>query len=402
MVVGLVPTGLANWAIYRKLRRSFEEINNACRRIVNGYYLLQFSPSGFDEFNRIFAGLRELAETIRFNSLELRQKKSWLEAVLNSIQDGLIVLDDQGYVLIANRSFEQFTGVTAAEGKFYWQVLRHPAMSELVTTMKTQRGTFSRRMELAGRHFLLNAARSATGEIVITFSEISEMVRVEEMKRDLIQNVSHELRTPLTAIKGYLETLEETVTSQGQEYLKIIKRHTERLIRIVNDLLILTRLEAAQITREDEMVSIRELITDATIACKPLLESKGLKLKLELPEPDITIRGDRFYLEQALVNLVDNAVRYTEKGQITISGRLEGNDLQLIVEDTGIGIPPEHLPRIFERFYVVDRGRSRQSGGIGLGLAIVKHIVSLHKGEIRVESTPGMGSKFTLRLPVAR
>lgn len=401
-LAGLVPAGVLNWLLYRTLCRSFDEINTACRRIVNGYYQLQFTPSRFDEFNRLFTALRELAEAIRSNSLELRQKKSWLEAVLNSIQDGLVVLDDHGRVLIANRSFQQISGMTAVEGKFYWQVIRHPIMSEIVTSMKSQRVPLSRKIELGGRHFLINAAWSATGEKVITLSEISEMVRAEEMKRDFIQNVSHELRTPLTAIKGYLETLEETVTGQEQEYLKIVKRHTDRLIRIVNDLLVLTRLETAQVPLENETVSVRELMTDAAVVCKPLLENKGLELKLELPEPDVSIRGDRLYLEQALVNLIDNAARYTERGEVRISARLENHNLLLSVEDTGIGIAAEHLPRIFERFYVVDRSRSRQSGGTGLGLAIVKHIVNLHRGEIRVESTPGVGSKFTLVLPIGQ
>ncbi|MCX7732943.1 MAG: ATP-binding protein [candidate division WOR-3 bacterium] len=402
LAAGLFPAGLLNWMLYRSLRRSFDEIVLACRQIVNGTYQFRFTPSRFDEFNRLFVAIGELGETIRVNSRELRQKQSWLEAVLNSIQDGLIVLDDRGMILIANRSFGQIAGGGDFAGRYYWQAIRHPVLSEIVTVLKDESGPVSQRIDLADRHFLINAARSATGEKVITFSDISEIIRTAEMKRDFIQNVSHELRTPLTAIKGYVETLSETVTGQEQTYLNIIKRHTDRLIRIVQDLMTLSRLETDQLVLEKEKTSVRELITDAVTACRPLLERKRLELKLDLPEPDVSIWGDRLYLEQALVNLLENAVRYTEKGWIKVSGRFENNDLYLTVEDTGIGIPAEHLPRIFERFYVVDRGRSRQSGGTGLGLAIVKHIVSLHNGEIRVESTPGVGSKFTLILPVVR
>ncbi|MEO0026218.1 MAG: ATP-binding protein [candidate division WOR-3 bacterium] len=402
LAAGLLPAGLLNWMLYRSLRRSVDEVVLACRKIVNGAYQFRFTPSRFDEFNRLFIAIGELGETIRVNSRELRQKQSWLEAVLNSIQDGLIVLDDRGMILIANRSFGQIAGAGDFSGKYYWQAIRHPVLSEIVTVLKDERGPVSQRIDIADRHFLINAARSATGEKVITFSDISEIVRTAEMKRDFIQNVSHELRTPLTAIKGYVETLSETVTDQEQNYLNIIKRHTDRLIRIVQDLMTLSRLETDRLVLEKEKTSVRELITDAVTACRPLLENKGLELKLDLPEPDVSIWGDRLYLEQALVNLLDNAVRYTEKGWIKVSGRFENNDLYLTVEDTGIGIPAEHLPRIFERFYVVDRGRSRQTGGTGLGLAIVKHIVNLHKGEIRVESTPGAGSRFTLILPVGK
>lgn len=402
LAAGLLPAGLFNWLLYRSLRRSVDELSLACRKIVNGNYQFRFTPSRFDEFNRLFAAIGELGETIRFNSQELRQKKSWLEAVLNSIQDGLIVLDDRGRILIANRSFGQITGAGDVLGKYYWQAIRHPVLSEIIAILKEEHGPVSQRIDIADRIFLVNAARSGTGEKVITFSDISEIVRTAEMKRDFIQNVSHELRTPLTAIKGYVETLSETVSGQEETYLNIIKRHTDRLIRIVNDLMTLSRLEADRPVLEKDKISVQEMINDAVTVCRPLLESKGLELKLDLPKPDVSIYGDRLYLEQALVNLLDNAVRYTERGRITVSGRLEGDKLQLIVEDTGIGIPAEHLPRIFERFYVVDRGRSRQNGGTGLGLAIVKHIVSLHKGEIRVESTPGVGSKFTLILPNVR
>lgn len=403
ILLGLGGSGFSvfiGYLLYRNIKRGVDELNIASQRIANGHYHIQFVPSRFREFNQLFFTFRQLAETIQANNLELRQKKSWLTTILNSIQEGLLVLDPSGKILITNTSFQKMVGTDRTEDRFYWQVIRHPEMSDVITRLQPQGEAISREIELAGRHFLLNAVCSSTGDKVITFSDISEIVRVAEMKRDFIQNVSHELRTPLTAIKGYIETMEESVTGRELEYLNIIKRHTGRLIQLVNDLLVLSRLETAELPLKIEEISIRELITDVVSGFKPMMESKGLELKLDLPESDISLKGDRLYLEQAVVNLMDNAIRYTDRGVITVGFRVVNGWVELTIQDTGIGIPSEHLPRIFERFYVVDRARSRLSGGTGLGLAIVKHIVNLHNGKITVESVPGTGSRFTIKLPL--
>jgi two-component system phosphate regulon sensor histidine kinase PhoR len=237
-------------------------------------------------------------------------------------------------------------------------------------------------------------------EIVVTFHDITESRRVEQIKKDFIVNVSHELRTPLTAIKGFVETIEQDSAKKHKNYLDIITRNTDRLINIVNDLLVQSELEEKYIKLEMEDVDIKKLITNIVRIFEPKGQEKGLSFKVQIEDgfPQ-AIKGDPFKLEQLFVNIVDNAVKYTEKGEITINLSHAERDIFVTIEDTGIGIPESELPRIFERFYVVDKSRSRRLGGTGLGLSIVKHIALLHSGEVTVKSTSGQGTKVTVRLP---
>jgi two-component system phosphate regulon sensor histidine kinase PhoR len=227
--------------------------------------------------------------------------------------------------------------------------------------------------------------------------DITEMKQIEHIKKDLAVNVSHELRTPLTAIKGFTETLMDEAGPSSQEYLRIIHRHTERLITMVNDLLILSEMEEKpSLALED--VNICDLMKGLMAIYEPRIKAKGLALNVRCPA--ITIKADPFRLEQLLTNLIDNALKYTEKGEISVTVEIQGDVVTISVKDTGVGIPSEHVSRIFERFYVVDKSRSRSMGGTGLGLSIAKHIATLHGGRIEVASTPYMGSTFTVTLPV--
>jgi len=221
--------------------------------------------------------------------------------------------------------------------------------------------------------------------------------------------VSHELRTPLTAIKGYTETLEEDAfenPGDQKHFLRIIKRHTDRLINIVSDLLVLSEVEGRDTLTEEnqsddfEDININEVIKSSLEALKSKAKEKGLKVSFNTSEPVHLITANRFLLEQMFINLIDNAVKYnTDSGEIDIQITIRGNNLRIEISDTGIGIPKDSLPRIFERFYRVDKTRSRKMGGTGLGLSIVKHIVIIHGGKIDVQSEEGMGSKFIITLP---
>jgi two-component system phosphate regulon sensor histidine kinase PhoR len=215
-----------------------------------------------------------------------------------------------------------------------------------------------------------------------------------------VASVSHELRTPLTAIKGYVETLAEDAAGDARRYLDVIGRNTDRLIEMTEDLLALSELEERSGRLDREEIDWPGLLAGVRALFEKRIREKGLTLDISLPQPaeNIVYRGDRFRLEQMLVNLLDNAVKYTDRGGIAVSVAAAEGGLIIEVRDSGAGIPAEHLDRIFERFYVVDKARSRQKGGTGLGLAIVKHIVQLHGGEISVRSRPGVGSTFTIRL----
>jgi two-component system phosphate regulon sensor histidine kinase PhoR len=236
-------------------------------------------------------------------------------------------------------------------------------------------------------------------EIVSIFHDITEIKDIEKIKKDFVINVSHELRTPLTAIKGYAETLRKEVdTSPGKKYLEIVERNTNRLINIVNDLLLLSSLEEKAVL-ELEDIDLRGFLENVIRIFDQRLKDKQLSLVIDVKENLPPIKADLFKLEQMLVNLLDNAVKYTDRGEITVSVDVHDKRVRIQVRDTGIGIPKDDIPRIFERFYVVDKSRSRKSGGTGLGLSIVKHIVLLHNGTIGIESALGKGTSVTVTLP---
>jgi two-component system phosphate regulon sensor histidine kinase PhoR len=223
------------------------------------------------------------------------------------------------------------------------------------------------------------------------------------MHKDFAANVSHELKTPLTTLKGFIETLQEMPDSSSEDragFLKILEKNVNRMIELINDLLSLSRLERLEGTGvrfADNQLSV--LIQGAVAACEPLAEKKQIQIQIICPK-DLTVRVDPVLMEQAIANLVENAVKYSaENAQVEIIARGNGKDIEIDVTDAGPGIAKEHLPKIFNRFYRVDRGRSRQEGGTGLGLAIVKHIIQYHNGRITVSSVKGKGTVFHIRLP---
>jgi two-component system phosphate regulon sensor histidine kinase PhoR len=280
-------------------------------------------------------------------------------------------------------------------GRYYWELLRSTRLNTLIE--ESSERSISGEVELADKSFLCIITPLASRKAkVVLLHDITELKQIERVKKDLVVNVSHELRTPLTAIKGFTETLLEEADPKSMEYLQIIKRHTERLIAMVNDLLILSELEEKpQLIIED--VNLQELITNVLAIYDPRIRAKGLGFTANIIP--ITIKGDAFKLEQLLTNLIDNALKYTEKGQISVDTEVREGNAIITVKDTGIGIPREDLGRVFERFYVVDKSRSRSMGGTGLGLSIAKHIATLHTGSIEVASTPYTGSTFTVIIP---
>jgi two-component system phosphate regulon sensor histidine kinase PhoR len=219
------------------------------------------------------------------------------------------------------------------------------------------------------------------------------------MKKDFVDSVSHELNTPLTAIKGFVETLEEEADEAQRGYLDIIKRNTDRLINIVQDLLALSELEEKTLELQREPVDIRRLLENILQIFKQPLQNKNLKLEFVADAGPAKVMGDPFKLEQLFVNLIDNAVKYTEEGKIKVEIRREDGVLVVDVEDSGIGIPEDQQKRIFERFYVIDKSRSKKVGGTGLGLSIVKHIAQSHEADIDVMSKPGKGTTFRITFP---
>ncbi|MBN1223014.1 MAG: HAMP domain-containing protein [Candidatus Aminicenantes bacterium] len=386
----------------RSIASPIQELNAASRRIASGDFNTKVFLKKKNEFKDLADSFNFMTDHIKALFDELSRKKEQVNSILLSIQEGLIALDKDGRIFMTNESFKKITSTQVSEGKLYWEVIRDPALSELFKRVKTHKRNYSEEIELNDRIFLVNTAfLHYTGEIVATFHDITEIRNIERIKKELVLNVSHELRTPLTAIKGFVETLEEaTASKKYKNYLEIIKKNTDRLIRIVNDLLVQSELEEKYLQLEVEEIDLKTMLENISKIFEHKLGEKGLSFTLNATEnfPD-TIKGDSFKLEQLFVNILDNAVKYTEAGRISVNLEKRDKDICITIEDTGIGIPKKDLFRVFERFYVVDRSRSRRLGGTGLGLSIVKHIVLLHGGEVSVESTQGIGTKVVVKLP---
>ncbi len=401
--IGLAVTLLALLGAFlftRTLVRPIEEMKAASRRIAAGDFRAKVFLKNRDE-------LRELAESFNFMTEEIKslfdqltRQKEELDSVLSSIEEGLLVIDKTGRILLSNRSFRKIARTEAAEGIYYWEVVREPEFGDLIKKVQREKKSASHELFLNGRSYLTSAAfLPSREEVVITLHDLTPVREIEKIKKDFVVNISHELRTPLTAIKGYVETLEEEVDEKSKNYLDIIRRHTDRLIHIVKDLLLLSEMEEKEVKLEKEEVDVRRLMENVLRIFEQSRKEKNLEVDILVRNRILPVPGDPFRLEQMFMNLIDNAVKYTERGKITVSLEKIPGYLSVKIEDTGIGIPENHLPRIFERFYVVDKSRSRKLGGTGLGLSIVKHIALLHEGEVRVESTPGKGTKFTVLLP---
>jgi two-component system, OmpR family, phosphate regulon sensor histidine kinase PhoR len=382
------------------LSARIRSLYKASKRLAGGDFSARVSLQGEDEIEELAGSFNEMAERLERYFSELTRSKEELEGIISSMDEGLLVLDSQGRIMLANRSVNAITGTDNTAGRYYWELIRSPRLNSLFD-MAAQ-GSLTDEIELGEKTYLCSITPIHSGkDRIILLHDITEMKRIETIKRDLAVNVSHELRTPLTAIKGFTETMIDEGESGKLEYLEIIRRHTDRLINIINDLLDLSEMEASGMKIAAEDVRLKPLIESVLLMFDRKLKDKGLKASLEETSGDVVVKGDPFRLEQLFTNLIDNAIKYTEEGGITVTIESDRQNAVISITDTGIGIPKEHIERIFERFYVVDKSRSRKLGGTGLGLSIVKHITNLHKGSIAVSSRPYSGTTFTVTLPRA-
>jgi two-component system phosphate regulon sensor histidine kinase PhoR len=396
---------LAAALLVQHYTRPLRDLTEAFRRAGQGDFAARVLPPRRGTVKEVADGFNQMAFRTKEMLDQLARQREALNAVIVSISEGLLVLDADGRVILANDSLRRLVGATPVDGRYYWEVIREPAFTDLVKAVAAGHSSASGEVEFAGRILSCSASYlPSADETVVTLHDITQVARAAQLKREFVVSVSHELRTPLTAIKGYVETMEETIDAANRPYLDIVKRHTDRLVGMVADLLTLSELEEKGLTLHLEAVDLPALAGATLKLFERAAQTKGLSLKLR-QEPDLPrLQADAFKLEQVLVNLLDNAVKYTDSGEVVVSISLDPSNprsLVLTVSDTGIGIAPEHLPRLFERFYVVDKSRSRAMGGTGLGLAIVKHIVLLHGGDVTVESTPGAGTAVRVVLPVA-
>ncbi|MDD5644660.1 MAG: ATP-binding protein [bacterium] len=383
-----------------RIVKPVKELCRAAGRVASGDFSSKVILDRDDELKDLAVSFNHMTDQIKSLFQQLTGQKDELDNIIASITEGLLVLGVDGKILLANQTFKKIIGAEKFKGSFYWEIIKEPDFAELVKIISGERKNISKEILLKNRTFLCNAAfLEAKEEIVIVFYDLTQIRELEKIKKDFVINISHELKTPLTSIKGYVETIEEDPSGENMKYLGIIKRNTERLINIVKDLLMLAELEEGKEKFEFKKVNITDLLENVAKLFEPKAKSKNIEFEICLPEKKIILTADSFKIEQMLINLVDNAVKYTDEGSVRVSLREDGRNVYVEVADTGIGIKTEDIQRIFERFYVADKSRSRMLGGTGLGLSIVKHIVLQHNGDIKVSSAPSKGTRFSVVLP---
>lgn len=333
------------------------------------------------------------------------------EALFNSMVEGLLLLDDSGRIQLANRAFATLAGVTGdLHGKTILEVLRQHELGDLVDQLSSERQAIEQELKLAGldgRWLQVNAAAifnhdGARQGTILVFHDLTRLKQLERTREEFVANVSHELRTPLSLIKGYIETMLDGAKDNPEvatKFLQTIDRNAERLKLLIEDLLTISQLESGRMTLNVQPVAVHLLVGKILADFRARAAARHVKLVSQAPE--LTVRADPDRLEQVLCNLVDNAIKYGRSdGNVTVGASAgDGGQVEIFVQDDGPGIPPEALERVFERFYRVDKGRSREQGGTGLGLSIVKHIVQNHGGRVWAKSDPGRGATFSFTLP---
>ncbi len=394
---------LAAFLFSRHLTRPLKSLVQASERVASGDFETAVRLRETDEWQELGRSFNAMTTELKAVFADLKRRKEELDLIIASMQEGVLFLDRQGKIVLANESMKKLLGQEAPQGKYFWEVIRLTPFVELVRNVREGKRGLTADLNWGAKRILCQASYLPLQDgVVVTFSDVSEAYRLAQIKKDFVLNVSHELRTPLTAIRGYAETLEAEVSAEQKTYVETILRHTDRLNKIVADLLTLSSLEEKGAELEVQEVRLPELAEAILKIFESKAKDKNLTLRLTADQSLPAIQADPFRLEQVLVNLVDNAVKYTEKGSVEVRLKKAAGEVVIEVADTGIGIPAEARERVFERFYVVDKSRSRNLGGTGLGLSIVKHIVVQHGGRIELDSTPGAGSVFRVFLPVKR
>jgi two-component system phosphate regulon sensor histidine kinase PhoR len=403
LYVGLLVFMIAFVVIYLfslRLTKPVRELSQAANEIAKGNLEINVFPHSHDDIGTLCRNFNLMAERIRELIDEIRENENSLDTIINTIHEGLLVIDEKGKIELANKSLKSITGIETLVGKFYWEALRQPELFDFIRRMYSSENDYSGEIVLDDQFYMCSSLALPKAERLVLLYNITGLRKLKQVKKDIVANVSHELRSPLTAIKGFAETLEDEVTPEGKEYLEIIKRNVNRLINIVNDLLTLSKLEQKK-SIDLQSLNIREVIDHVARIYRDKIEKKGLGFIVSGNKDIPTIKADEYRIEQLLVNLLENALQYTEKGFIRVTLTREDQFVIMSVEDSGIGIPANQKEKVFERFYVVDKSRSRKYGGTGLGLAIVKHIVLLHNGFVEIETKEGEGTCFIVKLPVS-
>lgn len=403
LLIMLLSTSLVQFLTFRLLNRQYKEIKDITEKVSMGDHSQRIPTLNVEEFNELGQSINKMLGKLDGTIGHLAIHREELRLIVGTIQDALWSINAEGKIEWANTAFAQlFDLYDEGRMQYYWEVIRNVSLLNYIKEFGVSSEHRIQEINFRGHTYLLSGSQNPDAQrTVLLMQNIDDIHRAEKMKKDFIVNLAHELRTPLTAIKGFSEAMEETADPQNMRYLKIIQNHTNRLINLINDLQTLIRLEQNYSINLKE-IDLPTFFDNIKLILSPMLEDKKVELQIDIDPTHPRFCVDPFKFEQIFINLVENSLRYTENGRILIRGKATDSDLTIEISDNGSGIAPEHLPRIFERFYVADPSRSRSNSGTGLGLAIVKHIVALHNGTIDVSSTLGEGTTFKIVIPASK
>lgn len=400
LLLGLIISLILTYFISRSFIKPIEKMAIATRKLAAGDFSSRLNPSSRDEIYDLSVSFNTMTDKIELLVHEISAQKESLRSIIDNINELLWVINTSTEkITLANKAFSRFLDIEDPTNKHYWEIFRNIEINQIIKDAINTHQASIKEVTIKGHicHMSIYFPQD-NGSIIILLHDITPIRQLEKVKRDFVINASHELRTPLASIKGYTELLRGSLSEENENILQAIERNNQRLTFIVNDILSLASLEDIS-SLDKELANVSALLDNSCNIFQRRLEAKKLKIKKNY-NPDVYALIDIYRFEQMVNNLIDNAVKYTTQGQITLSLSVENNQLIFECTDTGLGIPENYFSRIFERFFVVDKSRSRKSGGTGLGLSIVKHIVQLHNGDISVKSVVNSGTSFRISIPL--
>jgi two-component system phosphate regulon sensor histidine kinase PhoR len=418
-LISLLITLSLAYIFSKVLTQPIQRMRKMARRLATGSLEREIQIYPSDEWGEIAKAVDEMRIQLKEKIEEISRERDYLKTILKGMVEGVLVVDERGRILMVNDALQKILSLPSeVVDKAPLEAIRNAELEEAIreAAQEGKNSAFELTFPLSGGKTIevnvvgispspkkIDKEGEKIKGAIAVFHDISRLKELEKIRQDFVANVSHELRTPLTTIKGYTETLLDGALKEAvaPQFLQVIQKHADRLTKIVEDLLALSKIESKEFYLKVERLPLSELIDDISDFVKEAAEKKKISISRSIVPSSLEVMGDRSYLEQVFINLLDNAIKYThEGGEISISAfENEQREIQVLIQDNGMGIPKEDLSRIFERFYRVDKGRSQELGGTGLGLSIVKHIIQAHGGRVWVESQPGKGSTFYFTLP---
>lgn len=413
LALGILLSVGAAYLVARGISQPVRTLTATASGIAAGNLSSRFGHYPDNEIGELGRAFDRMADNLKERIEQVTQGRDRMQTILAGMVEGVLVADQSGRVVLANQALRDMLDIPQhGPDTHITEMIRSAELLEAIRAVRANQPHVSCELEIVGPHprymeahvVALPGGDEGQGGLVTVLHDVTERKRIDIMRREFVANVSHELRTPLTAIRGSAETLLDGALESAQysrHFVNIIARQARRMERLAEDLMELASLESGDEGRDRDEFEAIELADAVLDAVGDMAAAKGVELSREVPHNGLTIRGDRHQLEQAVLNLVDNGIKYTQSGgMVSLSIEQEDGMVVISVSDTGPGIEAQHLPRLFERFYRVDKDRSREMGGTGLGLAIVKHVAQAHQGKVEVLSKPGRGSTFRLNIPL--